>query len=254
MNQDVKAWMFRSKNEFLSLFFSIALLLVIGIILSTINFYMVVGLFFAGLIFIHLQQAQYLGSAVRVYESQFPKIYKEFVNLARLLRIRRATLYIKQDPNLNAFTLGVNKCTVVLTSALVEQLTPQELKFVLAHELGHFKAGHTFISSLINPIGMNNILNTYVFGFWQRKAEYTADRCGLVLTKDVNSSISGLIKLSIGGALYKSMDIQAYATQVSKSDGIAVKLSEMLSDHPLITNRVRNLLSFWKESFKNYET
>ena len=250
MYQNIEAWMFRSKYEFVSLFISILLLITVGVILSTFNLYIVVGLFIVGLIYIHLQQSQYLGSAIRVYGSQFPEIYSEFVNQAKQLQIQKATLYIKQDPNLNAFTLGINKCTIVLTSALVEQLSKKELRFVLAHELGHYKAGHAFVSSIINPIGMNNILNTYVFGFWQRKAEYTADMCGLVLTRDINSAISSLIKLSIGGSLYKKINIEAYAAQILKSENTSVRLSEMLSDHPLTTNRIKNLLSFWKENFR----
>lgn len=250
-NSSVESWMFRVPNEFLALFFSLLLLLALGILLSTLNFYIVLAALILGLIYVRLQQAQFLGNALRIHENQYPEIFEIFKKHSRKLEVHKATLYIKQDPSPNAYTIGITTCSIVLTSALVEQFSPEEVSFTLGHELGHYKAGHTKISSLISPLGNGNIFSNIIFGFWQRRTEYSADRCGLILTKDIDSAITSLIKLTVGGKLFEKVNMKGYLTQLRSAEARQVKFSEILVDHPLTTNRIKNLLSFWKESFKH---
>lgn len=247
---EIKPWMFRSPNEHWALLFSIFLLLIVGFVLSTFNLYLAIGAFVIGLLYVRLQHAQYLGSAIKIHSTQYPEIFDLFKDHARRLRIHKAHIYIKQDPSPNAYTIGINSCSIILTSALVEQFTQRELSFAIAHELGHFKAGHTKISSIVSPLGAGNIFSNILFGFWQRKAEYSADRCALILTKDIDSGITSLMKLTVGGTLFGKINMQGYISQIKSSQKVSVALSELLVDHPLATNRIRNLLLFWKEAFK----
>ena len=49
----------------------------------------------------------------------------------------------KRSGHSNAFFTGFGKFRrIVLFDTLVEQLTPEELEAVLAHEIGHYKCGH----------------------------------------------------------------------------------------------------------------
>jgi Zn-dependent protease with chaperone function len=248
--RNVETWMFRYPGERFSLFVCIVLTLIVGAIFSYLNIFVVVGLAVMALIYVRLNQAQYMGNAIRVHTSQFPELWDIFKDHAERLEIGKGSLFIKQDPSLNAYTLGVNYCTVILTSALVEQLTTEELSFVIGHELGHFKANHTKISTLINPLGGGNVFADLIFGFWSRKTEYSCDRCGLILTKDFNSALSSMIKLSLGGKLINKFDMDGYLEQVRKADSSSVMMGEWLIDHPLTTNRVKKLYTFWRESFK----
>lgn len=251
---EIGAWMFRVPNEYLALFFSIAVLIIISIILSLWNLYIYLALLIIGIIYIRLQQAQFMGNAIRVHQSQFPEIYSIFKKHAIRLGIDKASLYIIQDPIPNAFTIGITSCSVIVTSALVEQFSPRELSFTIGHELGHYKAGHTKISSLVSPLGQGNIFTYLIFGIWQRRTEYSSDRCGLILTKDIDSGMTGLIKLTLGGKLFQQFNMRGYLAQIKKAESTSVKFSELLVDHPLTTNRIKNLLKFWKESFKkDYE-
>ena len=152
MNQNLKNNSFRVKGEYLALFWGVTLFLVFGIIFSSISFSLFVFLLIVGLVQIRIDQARHLGNSIRVHNTQFPEIYTVFKEYAEILGIEKANIYITQDPYLNAFTLGINTCTVVLHSSLVEQLSLKELKFVIAHELAHFKLGHTKISSFIKSI------------------------------------------------------------------------------------------------------
>jgi len=249
-SQKVEAWMFRVPYEHLALIVSLTIIIIASYVLYTLDLYLLILILVGVVIYVRLQQSQYLGNAIRVHQNQYPEIFEIFKSQAIQLGVPRASLYIKQDPYLQAFTLGITSCTVVLTSAIVEQLSKKELKFVIGHELGHYKAGHTKISSLIIPIGANNVLSGFVFGIWNRKAEYSCDRCGLILTKDIDSSISALIKLAVGKKLYKKLDIKGYVSQIKTANRTSVKFSELLGDHPLITNRIKSLMLFWRESFQ----
>lgn len=248
--QKIEPWMYKIKGENFALFVGICLTIIIGYLFSTINIWLFIGLLIVGLIYLKLNQAQQLGNSIRVHKNQFPEIFEIFQKYAIDLEIEKANLYIKQDPYLNAFTIGFGTCTIVLNSALVEQLSLEELGFVIGHELGHFRTGHTKITSFINPLGQGNIFSNFVFGFWGRKAEYTCDRCGLLLTKDIDSAISAMLKLSLGGNLFKKFKIEGYIPQLKKSDSNLVRSSELLISHPTSANRVRGIINYWNENFK----
>lgn len=248
-SSEIESWMFRVPNEHLALLVTLAILFGLSLFLYTFNIYIFLLVLFGAVIYVQLQQAQFLGNAIRVHRNQYPDIYEILKNQAERLGLPRASLYIIQDPYLQAFTLGITNCTVVLTSTLVEQLNQKELNFVIGHELGHYKAGHTKLSTLFTPIGSNNVLSGLIFGLWNRKTEYSCDRCGLILTRDIDSAISALIKLAIGKILYKKLDIKGYVAQIKTAEKGSVRLSELLGDHPLTTNRIKGLMLFWRENF-----
>ena len=253
----VEAWMFRVRGEFTSLLIGLITIFVIAISLiilgqlffSALQVVLLLGSFLTVYIFIKLVQAQYLGNSIRVHDEQFPEIFEIFKKQAVRLNSPRVALYIEQDPQLKASTIGIGNAAVVLSSGLVEALSPNELAFVIGHELAHFKAGHTKISSIFGsargiPYG-NFFLN-----FWGRNAEYSADRCGLILTKDIDSAITTMIKLAVGAKLFEELNLKGYIAQIKKSKNTSVKLSETMGTHPFITNRIINLLKFWRTHFK----
>lgn len=245
----IKTWMYRAPGEYFALFISLLFIIGVSYIFYYINWFVFLILVVGAVVYVQLNQAQYLGNAIRVHRKQFPELYDIFVEYSKRLGVSKAALYIKQDPYLQAYTLGLTSCTLVLTSGLVEQLSEKELNFVVGHELGHYAAGHTKISTIVTPVGSNNIFSNLFFGFWKRKCEYTSDRCGLALTKDIDNAISALVKLAIGKKLYERMDIEGYVAQIKASDKIIVRFSELLGSHPLITNRVKSLIVYWKKSF-----
>lgn len=246
----LKPWMYRKNHEGLFLFISLCLFIGLGFWLSLIDFWWAIVVLGAVILYVQLEQAKYLGNAVRVHKQQFPELYKVLVEYAHKLGIPKANLYIMQDPYLNAHAIGLTTCSVVLTSALVKQLSKNELKFIIGHELGHYAAGHTKISSLFIPLDVGNRVSSFIFGIWQRKTEYTCDQCGLILTRDLDAAISALIKLGVGGELFDQVNVEGYINQMKKADALSVKLSELLETHPLTTNRIKNVIAFWKEHFE----
>ncbi len=99
-----------------------------------------------------IQRVNLLGGAVRVSGLQFPDIDSIVEEACRRLEIDTPPeCYVRFSPVPNAYTFGFSRRIFVLHSYLVEHFTPQELAFIIGHELGHSKLGHTRMTVLLGP-------------------------------------------------------------------------------------------------------
>src|SRR6185369_8394047 len=132
----------------------------------------------------------------------------------KFLGVDEPELYVHLDPVPNAFTYGHTHPFIVLSSGLVDMLDDEERFFIIAHELGHIKAGHVLytiiarnIAEIISILGQNTLGVGLLLGQslvvalhdWYRKAELTADRAGLLCVQDIDPCIRVFMKLA-GGA------------------------------------------------------
>ena len=112
---------------------------------------------------------------------------------------------------INAKATGVNRPYVAISYHCVERLNDKEMLFVLGHELGHIKSGHVLYRSIANQfqdylsqlnmvtLGLANFPATGVeiaMSYWSRMSELSSDRAGLLVCKDSDSALTGIIKLS----------------------------------------------------------
>lgn len=248
-NDYVEANSFRVDGENLSLFLTLIISLTLGFVLVKLSWWVTIGLAILGFIYIKLEQAQLIGNAIEVRGSQFSELFGLFKSHKERLGLKNVNLYIRQDPQPNAFTIGFPRASIILSSSLVENLTLEEMSFVIAHELGHVKASHNIFLTFISPLGNDIPGGSLIFSFWQRKAEYSSDRCALILTKAIEPAISCLMRLSFGLELGKKINLGIYKEQLVNSDANVVKISEFMYDHPLTTNRISKMILFWKENF-----
>ncbi|MCY2987620.1 MAG: M48 family metallopeptidase [Planctomycetota bacterium] len=203
-------------------------------------------------IVVWVQQSQLIGGAVKVSPSQFPEINAAAELAAARLDMKRPDIFVHFSPVLNAAAIGCfGKKSVVLHSALVEAMSPKELLTIIGHEFTHIKCGHTTLLVLLNPaagIGIpviSHILQ-FVFRWWSRKAEYTADRGGLLASRDPTSVLSAFCKLAVGPELFKKMMIMDFIEQAGDLDRSRLaKLSETLMTHPYLVRRVHGIREFY---------
>lgn len=171
-----------------------------------------------------------IASNVRVGPKMFPRLYRNLQWGCKILGVEEPELYVKVDPVPNAFTYGHTKPFIVLTSGLVDMLDDEERFFVIAHELGHIKAGHVLytvialnISAIMALVGQATLGLGALLGLglelalyeWWRKAEMTADRAGLLCVQDLDPAIRTFMKLAGGASkLYDEMDKEAFLDQI----------------------------------------
>jgi len=198
-----------------------------------------------GLIIIRIREGQQLGNSLRVSKRHFFRIKQIVEAQAKALNVREPRLFIYQDPYPEAYTYGfVSPYTIVISSALVELLTEDELEAVIAHEMGHIKYSHAQILAIINPVGTEVPILSWIFLFWSRAAEITCDNTSLHVTGNPRALITSLIKLHVGPKFMSQIDeddIIGQSKDVSRN--YLNKIGELLNTHPYLTSRVNNIIS-----------
>ena len=169
---------------------------------------------------------QFLGSGILVDERQFARLHRLLAEVGRTLDCNGLPeMYVVANPHLNAVTIGMNKPIIVLNSALVELLDDDELRFVIAHELGHAMCGHATYQTLLQRlIVMSGVLGTLPFGGvairvivaalmeWSRKSELSADRAAVLATQEPAIAFRVHMKLASGGHL-EDLDATSFFAQ-----------------------------------------
>ncbi|MEK7433923.1 MAG: M48 family metallopeptidase [Cyanobacteriota bacterium] len=205
-------------------------------------------------------KAELLGNGVRVTAEQFPKIYKLILECSQTLGIPTPEVFIHQNIQINAGTIGTNEdAVIILNNGLVDQLDEDELRFVLGHECGHIQNGHVtygFMAYLFANI-MSGIIGILAMPFvlalkhWSRQAEITCDRAGLICSKNLDKAKYSLVKSALGSKeLFKQINMEEYLTQLEDIRENSGRFYEFLDSHPLIVKRVKSLELY--EKTENY--
>jgi Zn-dependent protease with chaperone function len=240
---------FRVKNETLILSISLIFFLLFLIFISTVSLAILPLLIIFSAIAIKTKQGQLLGGAIKVSENQLPEVYKAAKIAASRLYMPIPDIFVTQNPVINAYAIGfLGKKSVVLHSKTVESMTHNELASILGHEFAHIKCNHTkwmVITSSTESIRIPLLSSIFgfIFLFWSRKAEYTADRGGLIASRNLSDSVSSLIKVAVGAELIKDINVENLVKQMEESDFID-KFSEIFGTHPYILNRIMLLKKY----------
>jgi hypothetical protein len=171
-------------------------------------------------------------------------------------------VYVRPNPMLNAGVMRSAWGTgiMILSSRLLEVLTPAELRFVVGHELGHLALRHNDIPMPATAIveDMAGVIVPRATALrlfhWARAAEISADRCGLVCGGDPEAAATGFFKIASGlSSARVHTDLEAYARQLDSmvsAPSARKKIEEddkdldCFSTHPYSPVRVRALLAF----------
>lgn len=187
-----------------------------------------------------------MANAVKLSEKQFPELYEIIKRLSSELNFREVpdAFLIQEGGLLNAFAtrLYFRRNYVVFYADIVEVAYREgdfdSLKFIVAHELAHIKAGHvTLLYNLaIFPIAFVPVLKNFLWTALSRAREYTSDRIAIRL---VPSGKKGLIVLSAGEHLYKIVDYEEYLKTAISPEGFWIWSTNLLSTHPALLRRIR---------------
>jgi len=158
------------------------------------------------------------GNSIQVNARQYATIYRIFRDSVRDLDLSpEPILFVTQDPHVNAYSLGQENPYIVINSGALDLLNEEEIRAVIAHELGHIKCGHTTltqmamwtmsVASAISEMtfGLGGIVTSgliYAFFEWRRKAELSCDRAALLVTDDLDTVMNCMMKVSGGSKVY----------------------------------------------------
>jgi heat shock protein HtpX len=218
--------------------------------------------------------------AVPVTEAEAPALYRIVRDLTTRANMPMPKLYITPDLQPNAFATGrsPDHAAVACTQGIMQMLTEDELKGVLAHELSHVGNRDILIGSVAASIAMaitfvarmamwgamfggggrdrdRNPFGELAFAllapvaamFLQmalsRSREFEADRSGAILLGTGEPLARALEKIEIG-AKKIPMDVnpaQAQAYIVNPLTGRQMNFAKMFMTHPPTAERVARL-------------
>lgn len=246
LSKDAKS-LLRFKGESFSFILVLIITFLLLFLLFQVNVFVLAGSVIIGFIYVRLLQVQQLGNSLQISNKQFPEVYKQAKECAKILSLpRMPRIHVTQNPVLNAYAMGFGRSyAIVINSGVIENLPIEEIRTIIAHEMGHIKFQHTQFLSLISPLGQYFAFADLLFGFWIRKAEYTADRCALICSKDKETAIKTLIKVSVGPSCGKDVDIENLSLKLQDVDSNKLgNIGEMLGSHPYILKRIWEINKF----------
>lgn len=209
------------------------------------------------------------GNNFRITPKTNPRIYKLYqLALERLDMEKEYPLYCELGYDYNAFAAGARENFIVIRSSCVSDYSDGEMLQLLGHEIGHIKSGHVLYHSI--AYSLNGILASfggiaqsaavglqYAIMDWSRKAEYTADRAGLIASADYDATMSQTMKLLGHSDHISCIDFsidevlkQAEDFEMETSDLIGKLLYAnftLMATHPWSILRLKQLYE-WKNS------
>ncbi|MDB4941396.1 MAG: hypothetical protein JWP97_930 [Labilithrix sp.] len=205
-------------------------------------------------VFKERERGRLLGNAVQVSSRQFSRIHGITAECSQTLGINPPQVFIVNSPHLNAGTFGTNEESfIVVHSALVDQYTDDELRFVLGHECGHIHNSHVVYLTTLHFLRL--VAEAYLgaivmpaiipLNAWSRRAEITCDRAGVLCSRDPHVAARALTKLVVGSRkLYEEFNLDAFLEQYEEGKESIGRYMEALATHPFLPKRVLALRVF----------
>lgn len=213
-------------------------------------------------------------------EKQVPELFVMVEELVKESRLPMPKLYLVDDSSMNAFATGRNPqhAAVAVTRGLLEKLTPEEVRGVVAHELAHIQNWDTLLMTAIAIIA--GVISILADAFWRsriiskaeekdrsgvlgiisvvlavfaplaamfiqmaisRQREFLADASGAQMAKNPSGLASALHKISKDRRPLPGMNAATahlYFSNPMKEGGLVDKL---FSTHPPIAERIERL-------------
>ena len=154
-------------------------------------------------------RAELLTRAVRIDSNIMPSVAAAVASLTDLAFVTgEVECYVSPNLGINSPNLGINafvtidggsRTLIALSSGAVNNLDADELRFLLGHELGHVLFSHLDID--IEGLAKSGSLPPTVcmrLRAWQRAAEISADRVGLVCCGSLEHAARALFKTVSG--------------------------------------------------------
>lgn len=219
---------------------------IVGVLLSealTPSRLLLIGI--GALLYVSIARGRLLGDSIHVHEGQMPKLAALVAETARLLDVPVPQVFVRDDVSVPIVAVGVaDPYALVISSHWLPHLRDDEMRFLIARELAHIRAGHTRISSILSVNGRENPAVSVMFGAYLRRTEYTADRVGLCCSGSVDAAIKA-IAIANFHHLGREVDLSVVADQLSElRSEPTLRAGEWLASSPYAARRIADVVTF----------
>ena len=198
-------------------------------------------------------RSELLGTAVKVTDQQYPRVYEAAKAAGAALRVRVPPVFAAPSSSIKIKVLGTEDAPhLIVNLDLAEKLDDTELVAAIAHELGHVQNGH-----ILYATALHYLTNQAVFFVrwviqpaimtlqaWSRRAEVTCDRAALMAVKDLDKTLAAMVKLELGLEKGSAFNAQEYLRSIPDIKKGLGRFAEMFRSHPYVPKRVQALKLF----------
>ena len=205
-------------------------------------------------------RTELLGTAVKVTDQQFPRVWTAARAAGEALHVRVPHVFAAATSGIRVKVLGTEDAPhLIVNLELAERLDDTELVAAIAHELGHVQNGHILYATALHYLTSSAVFFVrwmvqpaiMTLQAWSRRAEITCDRAALLAIKDVDRTLSALVKLELGlekGSVFSAEEYLKSAADALKKGGIG-RYAELFRSHPYLPKRVAALRLFAESAF-----
>ncbi|OHX65407.1 M48 family metallopeptidase [Flammeovirga pacifica] len=205
-----------------------------------------------------------LKSSLRLTKALAPNLHEIADHCIDILKLKSSIeFFVYQSNKFNAacYPPEEDKLYIIISSGMLENFTKEELLFVVGHEIGHVLFEHfKYPVSHILEVGCNILspLHAMKLYAWNRNAEISADRAGLLCCGNFEVVAKTFFKLS-SGVTSNSLDfkLNEYIKQFVDLEAVMNDSnhdpSDWYSTHPFNPLRIKALELFNKsETLKQF--
>jgi Zn-dependent protease with chaperone function len=202
----------------------------------------------------NVAKTELLGTAVKVTGQQFPRLHQATRKASEALHMEPPAVYVTQASSpIRAQVLGVNDDSYVVVNAdLIDQLDDAELVALVGHELGHIQNDHVlyttalyylteaaamFVRWAVQPAIMT-------LQAWSRRAEITCDRAALLCARNLDVTMTAMVKIALGLERGSQIDIGAYLESLPDTKRGVGRYAELFRTQPYLPKRLQALRRF----------
>jgi Zn-dependent protease with chaperone function len=198
-------------------------------------------------------RTELLGTAVKVTDQQFPRVFEAAKAAGAALRVRVPVIFAAPTSSIKVKVLGTDDAPhLIVNLDLAEKLDDTELIAAIAHELAHVQNGQLLYATALH------YLNTSAAFFvrwvvqpaimtlqaWSRRAEVTCDRASLLAVRDLDKTLQAMVRMELGldkGSAFNAEEYLRALPDVKKGIG---RFAEVFRSHPYVPKRVQALRLF----------
>ena len=198
-------------------------------------------------------RTELLGSAVKVTDQQYPRVYHAARAAGAALRVTVPSVFAAPSDTIKVAVLGTDDAPhLIVNLQLAERLDDTQLIAAIGHELGHVQNGHIFYATALHYLRHSAAFYVrwvvqpaiMTLQAWSRRAEVTCDRAALLAVRDLDKTLQALVAIELGldrGAAFSADDYLRSMPDVKRGIG---RYAELFRSHPQLPKRVEALRLF----------